>query len=228
MAPWLRPAFRRNTGPIVSVFWGGDGPLGAKYTRSNAAGPGVIVKRLSAKYPGPLAILVLVLLVACAFWKLVFTRQFAFVETPDIAQQVVPWLQVQAAALSHGHIALWDPYLFGGQPLIGQMQPGVTSPITYLLLILPLRNGYLRPEFVNYWFVLIHCLGALFAYWLLRDLQCSRTASVVGGLFFAISGFNGNISCALCEGYARWVTPQSLEYSWVCLGFLATIKCRSS
>jgi len=149
-------------------------------------------KRLSAKYPGPLAILVLLLLVACAFWKLVFAQQFAFVETPDIAQQVVPWLQVQAAALRHGHIALWDPYLFGGQPLVGQMQPGVTSPITYLLLILPLRNGQLRPEFVNYWFVLIHYLAALFAYWLLRDLQCSRTASVVGGLFFAISGFNGN------------------------------------
>lgn len=161
------------------------------------------LKRLSVRCPGLLATLVLLFLVVCAFWKLVFTRQFSFIESPDIAHQVLPWLQVQATALRHGHIALWDPFLFGGQPLIGQMQPGVTSPITYLLLILPLQNGHLQPEFVNYWFVLIHCLAAIFAYWLLRDLQCSRMASVVGGLFFAIGGFNGNtnwpqiLSCAI-------------------------------
>src|SRR2546426_4622942 len=105
-------------------------------------------------------LLVLFVLVCCFFWKLAFTKQYTFLESPDLAWQVLPWLQVQATALRHGVVALWDPYLGGGQPLVGQLQPGVTNPLTYLLLAAPLRNGHIRLEFVHYWFVLIHCLGA--------------------------------------------------------------------
>src|SRR5438105_2329984 len=112
------------------------------------------------------ACLLLLLLVIVFFWKLVLTSQFTFLERPDVANQVLPWLEVQAAALRHGDIALWDPYLFGGQSLIGQVQPAVASPITYLLLITPLKDGHFRTEFVHYWFVLIHYLAALFAYFL--------------------------------------------------------------
>ena len=58
------------------------------------------------------------------FWKLALTSQYTFIEAPDIGHQVLPWLQVQSTALHKGVAPLlWDPYIGGGQPLAGQLQP---------------------------------------------------------------------------------------------------------
>src|SRR5512138_2584705 len=92
------------------------------------------------KHPDFCSVLLLTTLVACAFWKLIFTSQFTFVETSDIINVIIPWLEVQARALRSGDIALWDPFMLAGQPLLGQLQPGVANPLTYLLLALPLKN----------------------------------------------------------------------------------------
>lgn len=134
--------------------------------------------------------LLLLLLTTCAFWKLVLTKQYTFLESPDPAHQILPWLQVQAAALRQGTIAIWDPYHFGGQSLIGQMQPGVTSPFTYLLLVFPLHSGQVHTYFVHIWLALIHFAAALFAYWLFRDLGCRMAASVLGAMFYTLAGFS--------------------------------------
>lgn len=139
-----------------------------------------------------LALALLCGMVVCVFWKLTLTGQFTFIESPDVGHQVLPWLQVQAAALRQGTITLWDPYLFGGQPLPGQVQPAMFSPFTWMLLAMPLTNGHLRIQFVHYWFVLVHCFAGLFAYLFFRDLGCSRAASVLAALFFATAGFVGN------------------------------------
>ncbi|MFN7919814.1 MAG: YfhO family protein [Bryobacteraceae bacterium] len=134
----------------------------------------------------------LAILIVIAFWKLTLSTQFTFLEAPDIANQVLPWLDLQARALREGRIALWDPYLLGGQPLVGQLQPGVTSPFTYLLLALPLRNGHLCITAVHWWFVLLHGIAGLFAWLLCREFGLGRAAAIFGGLFFAIGGYNGN------------------------------------
>src|SRR5271165_322782 len=85
-----------------------------------------------------------------AFWKITLTRQYTFIERPDIGHQVLPWLQVQAAALHRGELALWDPNLLGGQPLVGQLQPAVFSPLTWILLVGPLdESGHLRLGWVH-------------------------------------------------------------------------------
>ena len=43
----------------------------------------------------------------------------------DVVYQVIPWLQVQAVQWHGGHFPLWDPHLWAGQPLVGQVQPGL-------------------------------------------------------------------------------------------------------
>ncbi|HUJ22843.1 MAG TPA: hypothetical protein VLX58_15020 [Bryobacteraceae bacterium] len=159
-----------------------------------------------ARFPTARDALLLLVLIIGFFWKLVLTKQYTFLEAPDVANQVLPWLQVQAAALRQGTLALWDSYLFGGQSLIGQVQPAAASPITYLLLLAPLKDGHLRPEFVHYWFVLIHYLAALFAYFFFRDTGCRRAAAVTGGLFFGIAGFVGNTTWPQILVCAIW-TP---------------------
>ena len=86
----------------------------------------------------------LLLIVTGFFWKLTLTGQFSWLENPDAAYQVVPWQQVQAQAFQQGEFPLWDPYLWGGQSLIGQMQEGTAYPLNWLLYAFPLRDGHIR------------------------------------------------------------------------------------
>jgi len=124
------------------------------------------------------------------FWKLVLTRQYTFLESPDLTYQDAPWLQVQAYAWHHGQIPLlWDPYLAGGQSLIGQMQPATAYPLNWLLFLIPLQHGFIRLSALHWYFVLIHFLAALAAYALCRDLGRSRAASVLGAAAFAFGGY---------------------------------------
>ena len=37
------------------------------------------------------------------FWRLVFTRQFEWIWGPDLAQQVLPWFEIQARQFNAGH-----------------------------------------------------------------------------------------------------------------------------
>ena len=88
---------------------------------------------------GPAALLFLI--VIGFFWKITLTSQFTFLESPDQANQVLPWQQLQAAAFHRGQFPAWDPYLWGGQSLIGQAQPGTAYPLNWILYSLPLKTG---------------------------------------------------------------------------------------
>ena len=71
----------------------------------------------------------------CFFWKLVLTNQYTWLESPDTANQILPWMQFQAGEWHQGRFPLWDPYLWGGQPLAAQAQPGAFYPPNWLLFL---------------------------------------------------------------------------------------------
>lgn len=176
---------------------------------SDQAGAGG--KRRLASFGAPA-----LLFVICAgfFWKLVLTNQYTWLEGPDLAYQVLPWLQVQAGEWHRGRVALWDPYLWGGQSLIGQAQPGVAYPLNWLLFLMPLKNGWLRQSLLHWYFVVIHFMAAWFAYLLCRDLKRTRAASVAGGCVFALGGW---------VGVTDW--PQMLNSAvWAPLVFLYLLR----
>jgi hypothetical protein len=54
----------------------------------------------------------LLLLTALFYWKLAFSYRFTFIDSPDIAGQVLPWYEVQAKAWNDGIFPLWDPYVW--------------------------------------------------------------------------------------------------------------------
>ncbi len=131
------------------------------------------------------------LLVICIgfFWKLLLTDQYTWLESPAVAHQLLPWYQFQAGEWHAGRMPLWDTYL--GQPILGQAQRGAAYPLNLLLFLAPLRNGWIRQSCLHCYFVLIHFQGALFCYWLCRDLKRSRAASLLSGLAFGLGGFLG-------------------------------------
>jgi hypothetical protein len=142
--------------------------------------------------------LIIIFGVVSVFSKLVLTDQYTFLAHPDGASQVLPRLQAQVYALRQGSVALWDPYSFLGMPLIGQMEPGIANPFNLLLALAPLKDGHIQLYFVGLWFVALHCFAAIFAYLLVRDLGVSRGAGVIAGVFYATSGFMGNIQWPQC------------------------------
>jgi hypothetical protein len=134
----------------------------------------------------------ILLLISMAFcWKLVLTNEYTWLEGPDLAFQVLPWYQFQAAEWHDGRFPLWDPNHWGGQPLLGQAQPGAAYPLNWLLFSLPLRHGWIQQAALHWYFLLIHFLGSLFTYLLCRDLGRRRSASILAGCVFAYGGFVG-------------------------------------
>lgn len=137
--------------------------------------------------------LVVVLGVITVFWKLALTKQYTFLANPDMAYMVTPRLEAVIYAIRHWSILLWNPYELFGQPTIGQVQPGVTSPFTFLLALAPLSSsGQVQFFYIHEWYVLLHCLAGIFAWRFFRDLGCSAWPAVIGGVLFATMGYYGN------------------------------------
>jgi hypothetical protein len=148
---------------------------------------------------------VLFVIIAGFYWKLTLTRQYDWIWGPDLATQVLPWFQLEARQWHSGSVPLWDPSMWGGQPLIGQAQPGVVYPLNWILFLIPLRNGLIRSDALQWYFVVIHLMAAAFCYLLCRDLGRSRAASLVGGLVFALSGYIGETGWPQMVNGAVWL-----------------------
>ncbi len=163
--------------------------------------PAIKLPRRTASLAAPLLLLALTV---GFYWKLVLTDQYTWLESPDFANQVLPWLQFQAGEWRKGIFPLWDPYLWSGQSLIGQAQPGAAYPLNWVLFRLPLARGWIRMAYLHWYYVLIHFMAVLFAYWLARDFRCSRRASMLAGLVFGLGGYVGTTDWPQMLNGAVW------------------------
>lgn len=158
--------------------------------------------------------LVLLLIIACFYWKLILTYQFDWVWGPDMADQVLPWWEEEARQLQHSHFPLWDPHNWMGQPFLGQAQPGAAYPLNWLLWLMPRHQGHIQVWVLQWYFVVVHYMAALFCYLLCRDLGRSRIASMIAGLAFALAGY---------VGWTDW--PQMVNGAvWTPLVFLFLLR----
>lgn len=146
----------------------------------------------------------LLLIIIGFFWKLLLTNQYSWLQSPDLAYQVLPWFQYQATQFHQHVFPLWDPREFAGQSLIGQDQPGLLYPLNWILFSLPMPHGQISIHYLNWYYMLIHYLGALFCYWLCRDLGRSELASIAGGISFGLGGYMGNVDYPQMLNGAIW------------------------
>lgn len=149
---------------------------------------------------------ILFVLTVCIYWKITLTGQFTWLDSPDLVNQVLPWLREEARQWATGHVPIWDSHHWGGQSLIGQMQPGVLAPFNGILALFPLREDHFRLDVLNWYFVFSHYLGALFCYALCRDLGCTRASSIIAAVSFALSGYIGTNNWPQMINGAIW-TP---------------------
>lgn len=148
----------------------------------------------------------LLLLTTVFFWKLGLSNHYTFLDSPDLTGQVLPWYEVQAKAWNEGRFPMWDPYVWEGQSLLGQMQPGAAFPLNWPLFAAPLgSDGHVRYRFIHIQRVLIHLLGALFAFLLARELEYSNIAAVFAGLAFTAGGWVGTVIWPQMLNGAIWL-----------------------
>jgi hypothetical protein len=148
---------------------------------------------------------VLVLIVVGFFWKLVLTNQFTWLAGNDICTMVMPWWQFQASEWHAGHIPLWDPYSFAGQPLLAQAQPGTANPVNWLVFLSPFKHTWVRQAVLHWYYVLVRIIAALMFYWFGRDLGRSRAASVFGAAVYAIAGYLGTADWPQMTTAVVWI-----------------------
>lgn len=146
-------------------------------------------------------------------WKLLLTDQYTYFDSPDLTSQVAPWIQAQAHAWQHREFPfLWDPYIAGGQSLIGQAQPATAYPPYWLLFLAPLRHGFILIGSLHWYMALVHFVAALTCYALCRDLKRSRGASILAAAAFSFGGYLGIMWWPQHVHAISWA-PLTLMYS---------------
>lgn len=154
------------------------------------------------------------LIIILFYWKITLTYQYDWVRGPDLAQQMLPWFEEESRQVHHSRFPLWDPHASVGQPLIGLAQPGAAYPVNWLLFLAPRTKSHIDTAVLQWYFVVIHYMAALFCYLLCRDLGLSRFASLTGGLIFALGAYVGT---------ALW--PQMINAAvWAPLVFMFLLR----
>ncbi|HEY4876451.1 MAG TPA: YfhO family protein, partial [Puia sp.] len=101
----------------------------------------------------------------------------------DPVRQQYPWRFLAVSLEKAGQLPLWNPYSFGGTPLMANFQTAAFYPLNILLFIFPFSLG---------WGLLIlseQILAGIFMYWYLSNLRLNYSARFLGSLVYAFCGF---------------------------------------
>lgn len=102
---------------------------------------------------------------------------------PDIITQIYPWKKITIDSWKQGQVPLWNPYSFSGTPHAANYQTAVFSPVNLLYFILPFLDAWSMS------ILLQPLLAGIFMYLLLRRLDRSKEASLIGAHAFMFCGF---------------------------------------
>lgn len=147
--------------------------------------------KLSQETRKDLVYIGLILLVICIFfWKVIlYPQNMIFSIRSDTVTQFYPW---RVAASESGLLPLWNPYTFGGEPLLANPQLAYFYPPNIILFtIFPDHLAF------GYGFILHLFIASSSMYFLGRRLELSRVSSLFIGMTFVFSGyFMGHVFAA--------------------------------
>ncbi|HEX4140332.1 MAG TPA: hypothetical protein VHY09_08290 [Candidatus Methylacidiphilales bacterium] len=123
----------------------------------------------------------------------------------DTISEFVAWRAYLADSLRSGHIPLWNPYTYGGQPFLGGFESAVLYPPNWLFVVMPLGPA------LNFSFLLhLILLG-----WGMQRWAASRGlspwAAGLAGLIVPLSGavfphvYAGHLSNICTMAWAPWI-----------------------
>ena len=116
-------------------------------------------------------IAVIMLAAVPALWFGIHAVAGRLVAPGDDAIQNFPLRVLAGRQLAAGHLPVFDPYIWGGAPLLGGWNAGALYPFTFLFAILPAAAAWAINEIV------VYAVAALGLYAFLRVLPLSPVAS---------------------------------------------------
>ena len=137
--------------------------------------------RAKIPHPGFLLLSAWGLLVTLYFWGAL--SQPVLMAERDLSSFFFPAIKNWMEAVQNGEFPFWNPYSYGGQPLLASLQPGILYPPNAVLLFLPLVLGF------NLTIILHFYLSGWFVYLLARELGGSSRAGMIAALGFSLGGF---------------------------------------
>jgi hypothetical protein len=100
----------------------------------------------------------------------------------DDHDQNYPLRVLAGAQLRHGHLPLFDPYIWGGAPLLGGWNAAAAYPPTLLFAVLPAVAAWTANLIITWW------TAGLGTYAFLRACRLSPLAGVLAALSFGFAG----------------------------------------
>jgi uncharacterized membrane protein YfhO len=119
------------------------------------------------------------------FNQIIFGKYYFF---EDFLYQYYPFRNFFATSLREGTLPLWDPYIFSGTSLIGDIQSALFYPFNMILFIF-VRKGVLSFYALELQNILHILLAGIFTYMYTIEIKLSKNASVVSAVTFMFSGF---------------------------------------
>lgn len=138
------------------------------------------------------------------FYQPLFTQQTFFFR--DLFVHFLPQKRLLVQVLKGGELPLWDPYLFGGQPLLGDVQNLVLYPTNLLYLVLPLLTAF------NIDLVFHVILSSVAAYLLARTLRLSPVSAFVVGIVYGYCGYTLSLTNVMNRLLAMPYLPLALLF----------------
>jgi len=128
------------------------------------------------------------------YWKILLTNQFSLLTGYEGANQAYSWLSFWVRSIKQGTWPLWDPYTYSGHIFSGEMQTGSFYPLYLPLVLFRLnRYGLLAPALYHVMYAASHFLAAWFMFCLVREMELSNFAAILGGICFSLGGFLGHL-----------------------------------
>jgi hypothetical protein len=100
----------------------------------------------------------------------------------DQVYAFLPWKVFTVRSLRQGHLPLWNPYINGGQPFVGNAQSAIFSPFNLLAYLLPLYPSYAITA------VLRLFVAGIFTFLFTREIGLSKPAALLAMVAFTFSG----------------------------------------
>ena len=138
------------------------------------------------RLPRNLAIGSLFVANALFFWRPMFSGAHLPRGGGDLNSFFFTLHAYSADRVSSGEIPLWNPFLHGGMPQLGNFQAAVIYPPNLIAHLTAQPFTYATLEWLAIGHYLIASLGG---YLLLRALGAGRIGAVAGGVLFAYGGF---------------------------------------
>jgi hypothetical protein len=98
----------------------------------------------------------------------------------DVATQNLPFTEIARDQLKRGEAPLWNPYNYGGTPLLGDMQSALLYPLTWLGLLIGFEGA------IGWMCVLKLFTAGFGTYLLARELRLRAGPSLVGALVYML------------------------------------------